>query len=49
VYTEIASVEQRLPLSLPAAAGRLRLRFSSRPEDDGGGPAVTTEAEVQIP
>jgi hypothetical protein len=49
VYAELPSVEQRLPLTLPATAGRLRLRFSSRPEDDGGGPAVTAEAEVEIP
>jgi hypothetical protein len=49
VYTEVASVEQRLPLALPATAGCLRLRFSSRPEDDGGGPAMTAEAELQVP
>lgn len=51
VYAELAAIEQRLTLdsSLRTAKGRLRLRFTSQPEDDGRGPAVSAEAETRIP
>ncbi|HVS01036.1 MAG TPA: molecular chaperone [Thermoanaerobaculia bacterium] len=51
VYTEIPAIQTRLALDPgpPLAAGRLLLRFNSRPEDDGGGPAVSAAAEVEIP
>jgi hypothetical protein len=53
VYAELPAIEQRL--ALPAengaslAHGRLRLRFLSRPADDGDGPQVSAEADLQIP
>lgn len=52
VYAEIPAVEQRLVLSTGGdalAGGRLRLRFTSRPDDDGGGPQLSAEAEIQVP
>lgn len=51
VYTDLTSVGQRLKLDpgSPVSQGRLRLRFTSRPEDDGGGPALSAEDEVQVP
>jgi hypothetical protein len=51
VYTEIPSIQTRLALDPghPLPDGRLLLRFASRPEDDGGGPVLSAEAEVQVP
>jgi len=53
VYAERSAIEPRLILQsadgAPLAGGRLRLRFASRPEADGGGPQVTAESEVEIP
>ncbi|HYG61860.1 MAG TPA: hypothetical protein VEL74_04725 [Thermoanaerobaculia bacterium] len=49
VYTELGALEQRLALAAGLPKGRLRLRFTSRPQDDGGGPAVSAEAETEIP
>jgi len=52
VYAERAAIEPRLILTAegtPPAGGRLRLRFASRPEDDGGGAQVTAEAALEIP
>lgn len=51
VYADLDGVEQRLTLDpgFAAGRGRLRLRFASRPEDDGGGPGVSAEAETQTP
>jgi hypothetical protein len=53
VYSELPAIEQSLTLQaeegVPLAHGRLRLRFLSRPADDGGGPQVSAEAELQVP
>jgi hypothetical protein len=53
VYAELPAIEQSLTVQAedgaPLAHGRLRLRFLSRPADDGNGPQVSAEAELQVP
>lgn len=53
VYAELPAIEQSLAMQAEDGAslahGRLRLRFLSRPADDGNGPQVSAEAELQVP
>jgi len=53
VYPPLPSLARRLPLALAPgrrlADGRLRLRFRSRPEDDGGAPEQVADAEIVLP
>lgn len=53
IYPPLATLAWRLPLAVepgrPLADGRLRLRFRSRPEDDGGAPEQVAVAELALP
>jgi P pilus assembly chaperone PapD len=53
IYPPLATTARRLPLAIEPGRrlsdGRLRLRFRSRPEDDGGAPEQVAEAEIALP
>lgn len=53
IYPPLPAIAQRLSLAVEPgrqlADGRLRLRFRSSPEDDGGGPEQVADAELALP